>query len=69
VTSLDDQATLFGNLGIGFAAVGGAAVLSGALMFALLGESGAEAPAAGDVSFLLGVPQANVGASLRIQLQ
>jgi hypothetical protein len=33
--ALDDQGTLFGNLGIGFLAGGGAAVLSGVLLFVL----------------------------------
>ncbi len=37
VTSIDDEATLFGNLGIGFVAGGGAALLSGILMVALIG--------------------------------
>jgi hypothetical protein len=34
--TLDDQGTLFGNLGIGFLAGGGAAVLSGVLLFVLI---------------------------------
>lgn len=49
VTSIDDEATLFGNLGIGFAAGGGAALLGGVLMYVLIDGSASpeEQPAVG----------------------
>ncbi len=59
VTSIDDEATLFGNLGIGFVAGGGAALLGGVLMYALIDGSGpTEEPALGFI-----VTPSDVGAS------
>lgn len=48
VVAIDDEATLFGNLGIGFAAGGGATLLAGVLMYVLIdGAPSNEEPAVG----------------------
>jgi hypothetical protein len=68
--ALDDQGTLFGNLGIGFLAGGGAAALSGLLMFVLIDGASDEAAAAPAVAVAPGVAgfPGSVGSTLTLRL-
>jgi hypothetical protein len=61
---IDSQATLFGNLGIGFLAGGGAAVLSGVLMFVLLDGGSDEVAVAPGVAGFPG----SVGSTITIRI-